>query len=58
MSIWKYVQGCQQLLTDSGLKETGDADDDGRVNPGQKTAPTLVSLAELPSNRTGNDLEQ
>ena len=46
----KVLRDCQQLLRDSGLKETSDVDDDGRVDPGQKTAPTLVSLAELPSN--------
>ena len=38
----KVLRDCQQLLRDSGLKETSDVDDDGRVDPGQKTAPTLV----------------
>jgi hypothetical protein len=46
----KVLQDCQQLLRASGLRETGDADDDGRVDPGQKTAPTLVPLAALPSD--------
>jgi len=31
---------------DTGLKETGEADDDGREHQGKKPAPTLVSLAE------------
>ena len=44
------LQDCHKLLTDSGLKETGEADDDGRERQDQKPAPTLVSLAELPSN--------
>ena len=44
------LQECHKLLMDSGLKETGEADDDGRESQGQKPAPTLVSLAELPSN--------
>jgi hypothetical protein len=50
----KVLQDCQKLLTDSGLKETGDGDDDGRANPSPKPAPTLVSLAELPSNRAAS----
>ena len=45
----KVLQDCQKLLTDSGLKETGDADDDGRANQGQKPAPTLVSLGSFPA---------
>ena len=40
------LQECHKLLMDSGLKETGEADDDGRESQGQKPAPTLVSLAE------------
>jgi hypothetical protein len=41
---------CHELLKFSGLKETGEADDDWLERQGPKPAPTLVPLAELPSS--------
>ena len=50
LRLLKVLQASHKLLTDSGLNETDETDDDGRESQGQKPAPTLVPLAELPSS--------